>query len=311
MKFDKIKNINVASRNDFFKSNIYWKLYWKHILANLIASFSVVTVLVSLTEHLFKIPQLQNNIMLSVSILIAIVYSFFNNIPKYFHSEKIRDRNNCYIDLIIGDIFKEQGDLVIPTNTTFDTTDKFISPKSLQWQTCQKYFNGDIKKLDSKLIKALINYDFEYLIQRPIGKKKKYGLNCIAKIRHENDTTSYWLPISDFNNDGNIIYESINIKQSIDNLWKFFKENNGNVRSICLPALGTGLTPLNIPQIFIIEYIIDSYILQSKDRVIARRLKIVLYPKDKNTNVYKDFDYLAKYLHTRCQNPNSISKFLK
>lgn len=312
MKYFKIENLIKAYQYSFFKNNIYWARYWKSIVVNLVASFSVVMLIVDVFEHILKVSQLDNLCIILGALIIAFIFSLLHNIPRYIYSVRIVGRNDSYIDLIIGDIMREKGDLIIPTNTTFDVTfipEGFISHNSIQGQMCDsEYYSGDTGKLTQDLENALKKCRFETLENRPRGNKKKYKLETIAKIQHDNNVTSYWIPLGDLNSDGNFIYNSLDIKLSINNIWKYFKGDNANIRELCIPALGTGLTPLNIPKVFIIEHIIDSYIVQSRDRKIAQRLKIILYPENRKSNIYADFDYLCEYLKIRSNNPDSIDK---
>lgn len=293
-------NNNLENIKLFLKNKLYWKVYWKSIATNLVGSFSVVFLIFNIAEYLLSIPQINNQFIIVTSILFALLYSLFVNIPVYVYSKLIMGSNTS-IELKIGNIITEPGDLIVPTNSSFDTNWNFIKPTSIQGQVCKEFFNGRPCDIDALLNEVLENKAPAKIVNHPKGKNNQYTKDTIAKIKC-NNKVFYWLPITDFNEDGNCIYNSIDLKYSIDSLWKYFKGDNIDINDLCIPVLGTGLTPINIPMVHIVEYIIDSFIVaqSQNERKIASKLKIILYEKDPDT--YQNYKYLCNYLELRSSN---------
>ena len=77
------------------------------------------------------------------------------------------------ITLQVTDVLKNTGTIVIPTNTTFDTLmeDEFISVNSVQGQFQERFFQNNLKTLDTLIEKGLCGIDFEILDRK--GSKQK------------------------------------------------------------------------------------------------------------------------------------------
>jgi hypothetical protein len=60
------------------------------------------------------------------------------------------------VTLIVGDLFDQEGNLVIGMNDTFDTEiPVLIKPGTVQGQLLQRQYSGDRNRLDRDLDKAL------------------------------------------------------------------------------------------------------------------------------------------------------------
>ena len=87
---------------------------------------------------------------------ISLILSIIKNWPKLQRKFTIKNRD-INITIVVGDIFKQRGSKVIPTNTTFDTCmeDEFISIHSIQGQFQEKYFKKNLSTLDTMIKESL------------------------------------------------------------------------------------------------------------------------------------------------------------
>ena len=127
------------------------KIYIKQLLKkykDIIKTFlGILGALLSIYELLqIFFPDILKGIELNcmafiILIIIIITISIIINFPKLKKTFFIKNRD-IRVTIVVGDIFKQKGSMVIPTNTTFDTymEDDFISSKSIQGQFQNKYF---------------------------------------------------------------------------------------------------------------------------------------------------------------------------
>src|SRR5208337_635873 len=77
-------------------------------------------------------------------LIAGIVIAIFLCKPKLTYGCKLCNRD-IHIELVIGDLFKCDGALIIGSNTTFDTkiSRELISEKSIQGQFTRKYYGDE------------------------------------------------------------------------------------------------------------------------------------------------------------------------
>ena len=90
-------------------------------------------------------------------LIIGVVLSIIKSVPKFRFGSKLSNRD-IYIEIVVGDLFNQEGALIIGTNTTFDThvSRELISPRSIQGQFTQRYY-GDETQLNNELSSVLRN----------------------------------------------------------------------------------------------------------------------------------------------------------
>lgn len=139
----------------------------------------------------------------------------------------------------IGDIFKERGDVVISTNTTFDTdiSSGLISPESLQGQFALKLFNGNTAQIDQQLDAALKDVKFVARDDAP-GKKKEYPIGTVAKVVVAGNIF-YFVAMARLNEHGTASSTLRNIEDALSSLWRFVADQ-GELRTVVIPLMGTG-----------------------------------------------------------------------
>ena len=66
------------------------------------------------------------------------------------------------MDIVIGDLLKQNASIIVPTNSTFDTKieNDFISLKSVQGQVQDIYFKNNLQTLDILLSEGLKSKKF-------------------------------------------------------------------------------------------------------------------------------------------------------
>ena len=203
------------------------------------------------------------------------------------------------IEIRIDDILNiKHSDIVIGTNTTFDTgiSEGIIENASLQGKFTKQFYNNDIEHLDRDLEKALKDTSAQN-IQRNWGKNLRYPIGTVAKIAVK-DQIFYLLAMAKLNNHG-VSQSNLNsIKLSLKKLWEFIG-SHGELREIAIPLIGTGHGRLTQTREEIIKLIVESFNEASKLKRFSKKLIIVIHFNDyryHNLNLLELNKYLS-YVH--------------
>lgn len=199
----------------------------------------------------------------------------------------------------IGDIFNEPGDVVISSNTTFDTdiSSGLIAADSLQGQLALTIFQGNTAEIDRQLNAALQELPSEVRENAP-GKKAEYAIGTVAKVAVPGKNY-YFLAMSRLNEHGTAKSTSRNIEDALDGLWAFVTAQ-GELRTLVLPLIGTGRGRVPVPRKKMVERIAQSFADASKETVFSNRLVIVVRPEDAENfglNLFEVRDYLIRSVH--------------
>lgn len=240
--------------------------------------------------------------------IVTILISFFWAIPNCYKSFKISGNGGSKIELVVGDILKDSDDMIIPSNTFFDTSRQIISSKSIQGQLVNRKYDGCLADLNDGIKVALENSKMEgkFVSEKVVGNQIRYPLNTILAVSKSSLSDSqrfYLLALCDFTNEGDIIKDKTNIHDSINSIWKYLQEHI-HVRNLCIPVLGTGLTSKNIPQFDVMEVIIDSFLVEVTKLRFVDTLRIYLYPKGPET--FTAFHLAGQYIQHRIENISAI-----
>jgi hypothetical protein len=212
---------------------------------------------------------------LIIGFFIAIILSR----PKFTIIGKLNNRD-IYIEVTIGDLFKQDGALVISSNTTFDThiSKELISEKSIQGQFTKELYYGDETQLDNDIDFSLQDIQPEILPGKRAGKNKKYPIGTTVKLNPKNKTV-YMIAIARINEYGVASSSYEDFKQALAYLWLFIG-NRGLKENIVTPVIGTGFSRLPQSREEIIREIIKSYIAACSESTFSDKLTIVISPSD-------------------------------
>lgn len=211
---------------------------------------------------------------------------------------KIPKRDFGY-EVRIGDILEAHGEIIISTNTTFDTdiTNGLIAPSSLQGQFLLKYFQGNFSELDRQINESLKGEQSATDENRK-GKKEVYKIGTVARIKASGQNF-YFLAMSELNQHGTARSTLKMIDESLESLWRYMA-SRGELGDIVMPVLGTGRGRVNISRKKMIERIAQSFADASTEKIFSNKLTIVVHPDDAarhNVNLFEIRDYLGQSLH--------------
>lgn len=234
-------------------------------------------------------------------LIVAGIYGFQKSRPVRAVRGTLRG-TDIQIRVKIGDIFAEEGAIIVSTNTTFDTSmdDGTISPESVQGQYTIKYFSSRIKELDRLLEHALGSVDvLEYRTgeEKPYGKRKVYPLGTVVPV-HAGERKAYFYAMAHLNRARRAQIDTREFLDALPRLWNGIRYQSGIDDLLC-PLLGAGFGGVNAKRIELLGEIVRSFIAASQEGKLADNLTIVVRPEDVRQGTI-DVEEVGRLLEQEC-----------
>lgn len=231
--------------------------------------------------------------------VIAIIWVAVRRRPITRFSYKLPGKDFS-IEVKIADLFEGDNDVVVSTNTTFDTdmAGGLIDTDSVQGQVATRFFNANTVEIDRQLALDLAAVQGTQRPNAP-GKQTEYPIGTVARVKSHN-RTFYFVAMSQLNVQGTAGSTPRDIDVALEETWSFIR-SHGSVRDLSIPLMGTGRGRTSIPRKKMVERIAQSFTDGSTNQVFSNRLRIFIRPQDAENfavNLYQIRDYLVQGLHT-------------
>jgi hypothetical protein len=182
--------------------------YWRYALLSgeaAVKFFSVLGVLFLIVElaDTFQIYTRDKHSKFGLIVLVAMSVGFVLITRRPVSRVRYKvPKKDLTFEVKIGDVLDEPGEVVVSSNTTFDTDmrDGLISTNSLQGQVATQFFSRQTSEIDRQLEASLANEEYKENEERP-GKKKEYALGDVARIT-AHGKNFYFVAMSFMNADG-------------------------------------------------------------------------------------------------------------
>lgn len=286
---------------DSIRTFSYWKyaIFSGEALAKLLAVMGALFLFVELldTFKIYKKDQYHSYGLL-VMLVFAIVYLIATRRPVKRVRYKVPKKDISF-EVVIGDLFEFPGEIIISSNSTFDTdmASGLIAVNSLQGQFALNAFNGQTAEIDRQIELSLAHEEFVVNETRP-GKKHQYPIGTVARI-DAGGRSYYLLAMSHMQPSRNAFSDSRILDEALEGLWKNMIAK-GERGDIVMPLMGTGRGRVALPRKKIVEKIAQSFADASRDSVFSNKLTIVCRPEDAakfSINLFEIRDYLTRSLH--------------
>lgn len=279
----------------------HWKESWSKVINKDLWLLGTIWLIISIIQFFFQnsnpIPQTPSVfwIVFVISSLLAIL----STIPPLNFVDRIQGKD-ITIRILIGDIFNQNGDIVVNTNSTFDTTFKndFISPHSIQGQLTEREYDK-VEYLDQEIATQLKTIKPVKKHTRSGSKQNKYEIGTIIKLKHSSGFRSYWVAMADVNEYGKPNGKFENLQICLESLWHYIGEK-GHMTRLIIPVLGSGKTGINESRFTILKEIIFSFVAYAKEQKITEELVICIHPSDLKSEKLDIYE-LKKYLNYQCK----------
>jgi len=281
------------------------RAYWRHALfsgeaiGKFFAVMGILYLCVDLADafNIYKKDQ-YSYYGLIILVALALVYVLSTRRPLSRVSYKIPQKDFA-VEVLIGDLFKIPGEVVISTSSTFDTdmASGLIAVSSLQGQLATNYFNGQTTEIDRQIEASLEKEEFIVNEKRP-GKKKEYPIGTVARVS-SHGKNFYLVAMSHMEESKNAQSSLKIIDEALEKLWMNLA-SKAEVGDIVMPLMGTGRGRVPYPRKKMIERIAQSFADAASERAFSNKLIIVVRPEDASNfslNLFQVRDYLGQSLH--------------
>ena len=288
----------------FFESIRTWA-YWRYALfsgeaiGKFFAVMGILYLCVDLADSfsIYKKDQ-YSYFGLIFLVVLALLYVLSTRRPLSRVSYKIPQKD-FVVEVLIGDLFKIPGEVVISTSSTFDTdmASGLIAASSLQGQLATNYFNGQTTEIDRQIEVSLEREQFTINEKRP-GKKREYPIGTVARVS-AHSKNFYHVAMSHMEENKNAQSNLKMIDEALEKLWVNLA-SKAELGDIVMPLMGTGRGRVSYPRKKMIERIAQSFTDAASERAFSNKLIIVVRPEDASKfslNLFQVRDYLGQSLH--------------
>lgn len=233
-------------------------------------------------------------IILTVSVLICIIIALVWGLISS-KALTILSKDNVKVIIKYGDLMKiafpkkkqQERIVVIAVNCCYDTivNDDIIHEGSVHGQFLNKYVDSDRKRhmLDAEIEKSLNSFGFDYKeiskTDKREGKRKRYPLGSVARIKGQNGVTFFLLALTQFDVNCNAHCDK---HQYFDCMLKLFEyyDKHGQGKELYLYPMGTAMSRTGMTQ----EEALQSIVLLTKisKNYLKTKTTIVVDEKCKN-----------------------------
>jgi hypothetical protein len=213
----------------------------------------------------------------------SLLVGFLSSFPRAAVSQSYA-RPGMTVTVRRGDLFDQQGQLVVGFSDTFDTDttrDLIINRKSVQGQLLARVFGGDTNALDRELDEALKSIASEQIPpgMKAHGKQRRYPIGTTAAIE-QGQRRIYCVAYSRMGDD--LVAQS-----SIDDLWRSLGmlwdevHRRGQREAVVLPIIGSELARIHcVDRESLIRTILLSFVARSREQLLCKELVVVVHPSD-------------------------------
>jgi len=268
-----------------------WLNNYKFILSDIVTSVGIFWLLVEIASYSTneKIDQYIKNIPIFLFIFsIIFIIALFKNKPKTSFSYQLRNKDS-FIEINVGDAFKNNGSLVIPINDNFDVSlgGNVKKAKSLQNKLITEYYAGKEEHLENDISKV-------------ITLPNVYDIGTTIEI--EQNSKIFYLLVNSRKTNKNRVESTLDdFLLSLSKLWEYIALESGRNSIVTIPLISTNHGRIsNLNRMSAIKEIIQSYIDSSKYLNIADKLIISIFPADINKGSL-DLDEIDEYLKFSCK----------
>ena len=206
----------------------------------------------------------------------ALVFSF----PPLRYTRK-SSASNVEVELKVGNLLNQTGNIAIGSSDCFDTEFPQVIPvESLKAQLIQKYFQANHTLLDQAIDASLRAQGIVGPVDssKIFGKKHRYPVGTVATVPAGNKQ-AFITVYSKMNADKLTLTSIEDIWLSLCGLWSAVRLH-GNLHSISIPIWGAGLARAKASRLSLIQLVLISFAIATREIRVSRKLSIIIYEPD-------------------------------
>jgi len=266
-----------------------WLRSYKSIITDFVTGIGLFWLFVEMASYSTeaKIDTITKSITLFVIVsFVILAIALIKNKPKTTFLYQLRDKDN-FIEVRVGDAFKNKGSLIIPFNDCFDVSlgGNVKKAKSLQNKLITEYYSGKEDHLATDISKKID------ISQSPYAIGETIEVNQNQKL--------FYLLVNSRKKANNRVESSVDdFLLSLSKLWRYIALESERNSVVTIPLISTNHGRItNINRVTAIKEIIESYIDASKFLNVSDKLIISIHPNDlKKGNInLDDIDDFLKF----------------
>ena len=274
---------------------------WMRFPEALLQAFGVLWLFIEATDYFFSAPDWTAFVRSGwwLFCICGLLLAMWRAWPKRSVEARI-EGTDVIVEVRIGNVLTQGGAIIVGSNTTFDTSleDGTISRTSVQGQFTEKYF-GNVTELDQKLHQALKNVPSTSRTtdDKPYGKVKEYELGTLAPIE-VSGRKAYFVVIARLNSERVASSDANAFQDALPKIWNGLRSRGGMEKLVC-PVLGSGYSRLILTRKELVQSIIRSFVVASREGKLTEKLSIVVRPEDLKQGRLS-FEDLRRFLECEC-----------
>lgn len=258
--------------------------FWQRLATQGLSCFGSIGVVAGIISALFpKVLPPVGTIIFFATLVVSFVYGTFRAWPRPV--KQSYSAPDTEIRVVEGDLFEQDGNIVVGMADTFDTEiPNIIEEHGIQAQLLTRVYRNDLKRLDNDLAIALknrsIDHEFQPTDHKP-GKQAAYPLGTVVTIEPQVRKLYFCVAYSRMDK-RNVAQSSVDgVWRSLYNLWDEVRaRGNGDPVSIAIIGGGQSRISQHFPKQDSIRFIALSFMFAAREKPVAKRLTIVARKED-------------------------------
>ncbi len=247
---------------------------WK-TLGYVFTAFSVLFTVVRGVSHFLPGVKIEGTFPLAIVIVVSMCYG----LKKVWKPSKVEIRiatTNTTIEVLFGDIFKQDGLRAIAVSEFFDSTlGKPVSDKSLHGVFLTKCFGGGAEAF-ARQVQEQLQGIAATEVQKAEGKTQSYPIGTSALIKVNQDRYLVFAFAKADHQTCKAYSDVTMMWLALSSLWQRARIESGG-HPLNLPLVGSGLSGLGLPTRDLLNLIILSAITETKAKQVTPTIRIVLH----------------------------------
>ena len=177
-----------------------------------------------------------------------------------------------------GDLFAQDGVIVIPVNDFFDTLvdDVHIAKKSLHGLAVQKYWAANVLDLDNRIDEELLGMPFEAVERDGWAKEKRYPCGTSVFLKDDNGRKLIFVALT--HTDAKTHVTSARIEDLVAAVRGALcvARERASGAAISFPLMGSGNSRIKLPHQALFDTILSTIIAECNDAKVSEKINIVL-----------------------------------
>ena len=174
-------------------------------------------------------------------VIVGVAISVYRLRLRRTFSFKVENRD-VNVVLVIGDLFKQRGPVIVGSNTGFITSQDVISPKSVQGSFSERYFSG-------------VNAINDQVRRQVAPGEHAFGTTVSVQAK---DRVGYFCAIARMNAAGVASSSVEELRIALAGLWSYLSDN-AEKGTFNVPILGSGFSRIGLRREDLVKEIVRSF----------------------------------------------------